>query len=166
MSNDGNAPPYRIRSYRDGDLDWIVARHRALYKEEYGWGEAFASLVAGIAEDFQLGHDPAREECWIAERDDARLGSVMLVRESETVAKLRLLLVEPEARGLGVGTGLVNECLTFARQTGYRKVTLWTNRGLAAARHIYEKAGFRLVHEEPHDHFGSGLIGQTWEREL
>lgn len=166
MSHDGDNLTFRIRSCHDNDLDWIVARHRAVYNEEYGWGEAFTALVAGIAEEFRRAHDPAREACWIAERDGKRLGSVMLVRESETVAKLRLLLVEPEARGMGVGTGLVNECLDFARQANYRKILLWTNRGLDAARHIYEKAGFRLAHEEPHDHFGSGLIGQTWEREL
>ncbi len=157
---------YVLRDHRPGDIGWIVHRHGVLYAREYGWDERFEALVAKVAADFILNCDPERERCWIAERDGKIIGCVFLVRGEGMTARLRLLLVEPEARGLGLGTRLVNECLEFARASGYAKVGLWTNDVLYAARHIYEKAGFRLVRAEPHEQFGHGLIGESWERVL
>jgi DNA-binding MarR family transcriptional regulator/GNAT superfamily N-acetyltransferase len=158
--------PYLLRPHQPGDMGWVVHRHGVLYSEEYEWDEQFEAFVAGIVAKFIQQYDPKRERCWIAEMDGETVGSVFLVKESETVAKLRLLLVEPKARELGIGTRLVNECVQFARRVGYRKIILWTNNVLQSARHIYEKAGFRLVHEEPHHSFGHDLIGETWELEL
>ncbi|HLW61255.1 MAG TPA: helix-turn-helix domain-containing GNAT family N-acetyltransferase [bacterium] len=157
---------YLLRPHQPGDMGWVIHRHGVLYAQEYKWDEQFEALVAGIASKFIQHYDPKRERCWIAEKDGEIVGSVFLVKHSKTVGQLRLLLVEPKARGLGIGVRLVDECLRFARRVGYRKVMLWTNSVLKAARHIYEKAGFRLVHEEPHHSFGHDLIGETWEVEL
>jgi DNA-binding MarR family transcriptional regulator/N-acetylglutamate synthase-like GNAT family acetyltransferase len=156
----------RLRTHRPGDMGWIVHRHGALYAREYGYDERFEGIVAGVVADFLAHHDPARERCWIAERDGEILGSVMMVRKSPTVAKLRLLYLEPEARGLGLGRRLVEECIAFARGAGYRKITLWTQSSLAAARHIYEKAGFRKIASKVHSDFGPREAAETWELDL
>src|SRR5215472_7974774 len=158
--------PYWLRSHRPGDMGWIVHRHGVLYAQEYGWDERFEALVAEIAAKFIQHYDSRREHCWIAERDGEILGCVFLVRSSATIAKLRLLLVEPTARGLGIGQRLVEQCVRFAHRAGYRKVLLWTNSVLLAARHIYKKAGFRIIQRERHHSFGHDLTSETWELKL
>ena len=161
-------PPtaYVLRPPRSGDIGWVIHRHAVLYAEEYDWDETFETLAARVAADFVQNFRPGQERCWIAELDEKNVGSVFVVRQSDEVAKLRMLLVEPKARGLGIGSRLVDECLDFARQAGYRRMTLWTNSILVAARRIYEKAGFELVSQEPHHSFGHDLVGETWERDL
>ncbi len=157
---------YAIRAPLPGDLGWIVHRHGALYAQEYGWDSGFEALVARIVADFANANDPARERCWVAERDGAIVGSVFLVAESAEVGKLRLLYVEPAARGLGIGARLVAACIEAARAAGYRTLILWTNSLLVSARRIYQAAGFRLVREEPHHSFGHDLVGQYWSLDL
>jgi DNA-binding MarR family transcriptional regulator/GNAT superfamily N-acetyltransferase len=158
--------PYVLRQPRPGDLGWIVARHGALYSEEYGWDERLEALCAEIASAFVRNYDDRRERCWIAERDGENVGCVMLVKESDEVARLRLLLVEPSARGLGIGARLVEECVRFARAARYLKITLWTHNVLIAARRIYERAGFKLVDSWTHNEFGKELVGENWDLEL
>ena len=158
--------PYTLRPHRVGDVGWIAHRQGLLYAQEYGWDETFEALVAEIAAAFVRNFDPERERCWIAERDGEIVGSVFLVRHSDEVAKLRLLYVEPSARGLGLGRRLVDECIAFSRAKEYRTLTLWTNDVLVAARGIYKATGFRLVKEEAHHSFGKDLVGQTWNFDL
>jgi GNAT superfamily N-acetyltransferase len=155
------------RADRPGDLGWVVMAHGEVYQQQFGWDGDFEALVAKIVADYAAEHDPAREAGWIAEVDGARAGCVFLVSGDEPgLARLRILLVTPTARGLGVGTRLVQECLAFARDACYRRVTLWTNDVLVSARRIYEACGFVLTEEEPHHSFGHDLIGQNWALEL
>lgn len=152
-----------LRSHQPGDMGWVAHRHGVLYAQEYGWDERFEALVAQITSDFITNYQPERERCIIAEMNGEIVGSVFVVQSSEMVAKLRLLLVEPKARGLGLGSRLVQECITFVRHAGYKKIILWTNSVLVEARHIYEKAGFTRTEQEAHHSFGKDLIGETWE---
>jgi DNA-binding MarR family transcriptional regulator/GNAT superfamily N-acetyltransferase len=160
-------PPVELRPHRPGDMGWVVSAHGALYAQEYGWEISFEALVAEVAANFIRNFDPAREHCWIAELDGEPAGSVFLVKgDSDGVAKLRLLIVDPKARGLGVGRKLVDECIAFARAKGYRHITLWTQSILLGARHIYKSAGFRCIGSKPHEGWGSPLLGETWQLDL
>lgn len=158
--------PYVLRSHKPGDLGWVVHRQGLLYWQEYGYDERFEALTAAIVAEFIETYNPKRERCWIAEKDGEIVGSVFLVTQSDKVAKLRLLLVEPSARGMGIGARLIDECSKFARKAGYRKITLWTQSELLAARHLYEKAGYRLILRKPHYSFGKSLVAETWELRL
>ena len=165
---------YLLRQHRPGDIGWVISRHGALYADEFAWDIRFEAMVARIAADFIDRFDATREACWIAEHAGANVGSVFLVQARdeatqapvEGVAQLRMLLVEPSARGLGIGVRLVDECQRFARQAGYRKIMLWTNSNLLAARGIYAKAGYRLISTEVHRSFGHDLVGEVWELDL
>lgn len=157
---------YVLRELSPGDIGWITHRQGRLYYEEYGWDERFEALIAEILSNFVLKFDPTREKAWVAERDGEITGSIFCVAKTRTEAALRLLYVEPAARGLGLGTRLVDECVAFARDAGYRKISLWTNSVLHSARRIYEHKGFRLIKEEKHQSFGKNLVGQNWELDL
>jgi DNA-binding MarR family transcriptional regulator/N-acetylglutamate synthase-like GNAT family acetyltransferase len=160
-------PAYTLREPRAGDFGWIVSRHAELYLQEYGWGDPFEGLCAQIVADFVNNFDPKRERCWIAEMDGENVGCVMLVKDEQSnVARLRLLLVDPKARGLGLGAKLVDECVRFARATGYKKITLWTHSVLTAARHVYEGAGFRLTSSEPRHSWSKHVVAEFWDLEL
>ena len=163
---DGAKGDITLRAHRPGDMGWVVERHGVLYQEEYGWGALFEALVADIVAKFLRDFDAKREYCWIAERGGERVGSVFVVKESRDVAKLRLLLIEPGARGEGLGKRLVQQCIDFARRKGYRKLVLWTHANLTAARAIYTKLGFRLVKAEAHRQFGVPVVGEFWELKL
>jgi DNA-binding MarR family transcriptional regulator/GNAT superfamily N-acetyltransferase len=158
--------PFFLRQHEPGDMGSIVHKHGVIYAEEYGWDERFEALVSQIVADFINNYKPNKERCWIAEMDGEVVGSIFVVQDNETTAKLRLLLVDPKARGLGLGTNLVEECIRFAKRTGYKKLVLWTNSVLKDARHIYQKTGFKLIAEEKHHSFGHDLIGETWELQL
>ncbi len=163
---DSAAHPWLLRPPGPGDIGWVVARHGALYAEEYAFDARFEALVAKVAGAFLEANDPACERCWIAERDGVNVGAIFLVREDADSARLRLLLVEPTARGAGIGRRLVAECVAFARAAGYRRVVLWTNDILTAARHLYVESGFRLVASKPHRDFGPAIVGEDWNLEL
>ena len=155
-----------LREPQPGDMGWVIQQHGELYWREYGWNAEFEALVAGIVTDMMKHHDSAWERGWIAERDGERIGSVFVVRKSEGVAQLRLLILTPAARGLGLGGRLTDECIAFARDKGYRKMVLWTNRNLDAARAIYARRGFTLVGSEPHHSYGQDLVGEHWSMDL
>jgi DNA-binding MarR family transcriptional regulator/ribosomal protein S18 acetylase RimI-like enzyme len=158
--------PFTLREHRAGDMGWIVSRQGALYADEYGWTMEYEALAAEIVAQFLKTYDPARERCWVAERGATPVGAVMIVRQSDAVAKLRLLHVEQAARGLGIGRRLVDECVRFSRAAGYEKITLWTQSNLLAARRLYEAGGFSCIAQEPHYSFGKDLVAETWELAL
>jgi DNA-binding MarR family transcriptional regulator/GNAT superfamily N-acetyltransferase len=159
-------PSYLLRPHQPGDMGWIVHRQAILYADEYGWDGTYEALAADIAAQFIRNYDPKRESAWVAEKDGERVGAVFVAKGSDQIARLRLLHVERQARGLGIGRRLVEECIRFARQAGYQKMTLWTQSILHAARHIYKNTGFQIVHEEKHHSFGKDLTAETWELDL
>lgn len=159
-------PPLRLRDLQAGDIGWVIHRQMVLYAQEYGWNQEFEALAAEIGARFIRDFQAGRERAWIAEREGRVVGAVFVVRQDQDTAKLRMLYVEPDARGLGLGSRLVQECLAFARQAGYQRMVLWTNSVLVDARRIYERAGFRLLEQEAHRSFGHDLMGQVWGREL
>lgn len=164
-----NAEPsgrFTLRPPKPGDLGWIVHAHGVVYEREFGWGMPFEGLVAQIVSDFARRGDAQRERCWIAEYQGEKVGSVMLVKQQEEVAQLRLLIVLPAARGLGIGAALVRACSDFARKAGYSRLVLWTNAELHSARRLYEAEGYRKVREENHEEFGEHFIGEYWEMDL
>lgn len=154
---------YILRPHQPGDMGWVIYRHGVLYSQEYAWDEQFEALVASICVKFLQKFDPKRERCWIAEKDGEIVGSVFLVKHSKNIAQLRMLYVEPFTRGMGIGRRLVDECIRFSRQTGYKKIILWTQSNLSAARHIYEATGFKIIKKEPHHSFGHDLVAEIWE---
>ncbi len=155
-----------LRPPRPGDYGWIIARHGQVYAQEYGWDISFEGLVAGLVAEFVANHDPARERCWIAESNGEPVGSIFCTRKDDATAKLRMLILSPEARGHGVGALLVDACMDFARAAGYRRMTLWTNDILTAARRLYAARGFAMTAAEPVTQFGQGMVSETWEVEL
>ena len=157
---------YILRPHQPGDMGWVIYRHGVLYSQEYGWDEQFEALVASICVKFLQKFDSKRERCWIAEKDGEIVGSVFLVKHTKNIAQLRMLYVEPSTRGMGIGRRLVDECIRFSRQTGYKKIILWTQSNLSAARHIYEATGFKIVKKEPHHSFGHDLVAEIWELKL
>lgn len=168
---DPEAPPARpqaavLRDPAPGDIGWVVQQHGEIYAREYGWNSQFEALVAGIASEFLLKFQPEWERCWIAELNGERVGAIFVVRKSATVAQLRMLILASGARGLGLGGKLVEECIAFARLKGYKKMVLWTNSCLLAARGIYAKRGFKLMESQPHEGYGKSLVGETWELKL
>jgi DNA-binding MarR family transcriptional regulator/N-acetylglutamate synthase-like GNAT family acetyltransferase len=164
--HEGDGERCRLREHRAGDMGWIVSRQGVLYAEEYGWTTEYEALAAEIVSQFLKNFDPTRERCWIAEHNAAPVGAVMIVKQSDTVAKLRLLHVDRAARGLGIGKRLIDECIRFSRAAGYQKITLWTQANLLSARHLYKTAGFTCVAQEPHHRFGKDLVAETWELAL
>ncbi len=162
----GRASAVQLRNPRAGDFGWVVQAHGEVYGREYGWNAEFEALVAELVARFIRRFDPAWERCWIAELNGQRVGAVFVVRKSATVAQLRMLVVTPEARGLGLGARLTDECLAFARAKGYRRMVLWTNSLLVAARHIYQSRGFDLTGSEAHHSYGADLVGETWALKL
>lgn len=159
-------PAFRLRELRAGDMGWVIHRQMVLYAQEYGWNQEFEALAAEIGARFIRDFQAGRERAWIAEREGHIVGAVFVVQQDQDTAKLRMLYVEASARGLGLGSRLVRECLVFARQAGYRRMVLWTNSVLVDARRIYERAGFRLLEQEAHRSFGHDLMGQVWGRDL
>ncbi len=171
LGGDGEAKPpadqsYRLRAPAPGDFGWIVKRHAELYAQEYRWTEPFEGVCAQIVADFVNNYDPKRERCWIAEMAGENVGTAMVVKDSAQVARLRLLLVDPKARGLGLGARLTDECIRFARRAGYKKMTLWTHSVLTAARHIYQQAGFTLTRSERHENWGRPVVSEHWDLKL
>lgn len=163
----GDETSYILRAPRSGDMDWVVKRHGELYRQEYRYDERFEALVAEIVAEFVENFDARHERSWIAKKNGQRMGTIFLVKQSRTVAKLRLLLVEPGARGLGIGHRLVSECIEFARHAGYKKIVLWTQSELHAARHLYEQSGFQRIAQKPHQSWGrTDLVAETWELRL